>query len=370
MARTAHVVGGLGLGGIEKWLVETLGYLKEWGYKSDIINLQKGRQHFTDIVKGLGCRILTCPKSMNPLTMARSLRRTFEINGPYDIAHSHIYLLNGLVMRQAKKAGIQSRIAHMYPLIDVRPQTILRKVFADVMSRMIRLHSTRVIAITESVRTAVELKTGVPAKAIDVVYPAVGLENFRRSVDRSQVRSRLGLPGGGTIALSVGRFVPHKNHAQLLRVAPQLPDMHFVLAGVAGPTLDYIRNQAAAMGNVSVLPDVDDLVGLMKSSDLFVFPSLNEGFGIVAIEACAAGLPVIAADLPSVREVIPPSHRALMFRPDSDTELLESLNKIRGDDQLREKLVRDAGEWTGRFSVEESALKLHQIYSEELGSDR
>ncbi|HUS83738.1 MAG TPA: glycosyltransferase family 4 protein [Anaerolineales bacterium] len=370
MARIAHVVGGLGLGGIEKLLVEILGYLQEWGYESDIISLQTGSQHYTDIVKNLGCRVIPCPKSMNPLMMARRLRRTFEINGPYDIAHSHIYFLSGLVMRQAKKAGVPSRIAHMHPLVDVRSQTPLRKFYKSIMIGMLRKYATRIITPTESVRETYKKMLGTDPAMMDVVYSAVRLDRFAESVNPSQVRSRLGLPGSGTIALYVGRFVPHKNHAQLLRVAPQLPDTHFVLAGAAGPTLDYIRKQAAAMGNVSVLPDVDDLVGLMKSSDLFVFPSLNEGFGIVAIEACAAGLPVIAADLPSVREVIPPSHRALMFRPDSDAELLESLNKIRGDDQLREKLVRDAGEWTGRFSVEESTRKLHQIYAEELESNR
>ncbi len=370
MARIAHIVGGLGRGGIEAWLVETLGYLRGWGHESDIISLQEGRQHFTDAVRDLGCRIIPCPKSMNPFKMAWRMRRTLQKNGPYDIAHSHLYFFNGLVMRQAKRAGIPSRIAHMYPLIDVRTQTMLRKVYTGIMSMMIWRYSTRVFAITESVCTAVETRIGVPTEDIDVVYPAVGLDRFRKSVDRSQVRGRWGLPDDGTIALYVGRFVPHKNHAQLVRVAAHRPNMHFVLAGTTGPTLDDIRKQAATMDNVSVLPDVEDLVGLMKSADLFVFPSLNEGFGIVAIEACAAGLPVIAADLPSIREVIPASHQELMFRPDSDTQLQDSLNKFCGDGQLRERLVRDAKEWSGRFSAEESARKLQQIYAEELESVR
>ncbi len=98
------------------------------------------------------------------------------------------------------------------------------------------------------------------------------------------------------------------------------------------------------------------------ASDAFIFPSLEEGFGIVALEAQAAGLPVIASNLPAIREACAPSHRDLMFEPNNDDALLFQLKLLLGSQAFRDRLSADGREWATRFTVEASLASLVDVY--------
>lgn len=121
-------------------------------------------------------------------------------------------------------------------------------------------------------------------------------------------RQHFGLPVARPIILNVGRLAAQKNQDVLIRALACLPDVHLVIAG-GGLELDSFRDLATTLGvderlhMLGPLP-ADDIADLYTAADLFVFPSTWETFGLAAVEAAMTGIPVVAADLPVLREVL------------------------------------------------------------------
>lgn len=320
---------------------------------------------YDDEIKSLGSQVIPCLHPSRPWRYARNFRRAVGENGDYDIVHSHVYLFSGFVLRIAHQMGIPGRIAHMYPHVDLRGG-LARPAYKWLMNALLHRHATHILACSETTLEAVRRSHAGFHRNSSVVWLGIELERFTTRVDKNQVRKQFGLPTDTPLVIYVARFAPHKNHAQVVRVADLLGQRgtkaHYVMVGSSGPLLSSYQQLASERADVSVLANVEDIAPLLGASDLFFFPSLNEGFGMVAIEAAAAGLPVVASDLPTIREACPPGHRDLMFPPDDDEAACRSLVSIMSDDNLKRCLIEEGKRWVVRFSVEESIRSLTSAY--------
>jgi glycosyltransferase involved in cell wall biosynthesis len=136
-----------------------------------------------------------------------------------------------------------------------------------------------------------------------------------RAEARAHLDARLGLDAGALLLVSVGRQVKRKGTAWFIREAlPHLPaSVHYAVAG-GGPEDDAIRaavEEAGVADRVHLLGRVseEDLATLLAGGDLFVMPNVPvpgdmEGFGVVMLEAAMAGLPIVAAELEGIRDVV------------------------------------------------------------------
>ena len=125
---------------------------------------------------------------------------------------------------------------------------------------------------------------------------------------RKTVLARHGVPDDGPILLNVGRLTAQKNQDVLIGALAALPEARLVVAGT-GPLRAKYEALAEARGvaeRLHLLGDVSaqEVADLLGSSDLFVFPSIWETFGLAAVEAAMVGMPIVAADLPVLREVL------------------------------------------------------------------
>ena len=127
---------------------------------------------------------------------------------------------------------------------------------------------------------------------------------------------------------------------------------------------------AAAREDVSMIVGLPDVSRLLMASDVFVFPSLEEGFGVVALEAAAAGLPVVATSLPTIREAVGPSCQELMFEPNDYRTAAKHVLRVLANAGLRKRLAADGREWAARFSVERSVEELVSVYERCLAASR
>lgn len=164
---------------------------------------------------------------------------------------------------------------------------------------------------------------------------------------RLQVRDSLGLAHDCPVLLAVGRREFQKGHLDLIQCLPEIvasvPDVVLLLAGrdgrAASPTDKLIRELGVA-NYVQTLGHRDDVADLMVAADLFVFPSLWEGFGGVVAEAMALSLPVVATAVPEVVEVIgdgQPSPAVVVPIGDSSA-LATAVIKLLGNPELRESM--------------------------------
>lgn len=224
----------------------------------------------------------------------------------------------------------------------------------------------RVIAISESGRQDIHRFFQVPLDAIDVVYP--GLSPYFSPPARDDVTSykkRASLPD--RFILHVGTLQPRKNLLTLIDAFHRIrrPDLHLVLAGGKGWFYDQIFALVERLGlenQVHFTGYVDDreLPLLYAASDLFVFPSYYEGFGMPIVEAMACGVPVIASNASAMPEAI--GEAGLMFEADRAEALADSMVAVLENPAQMAKM-REAGHMQARkFSWKTSGTETASIY--------
>jgi len=233
------------------------------------------------------------------------------------------------------------------------------------------LHRTdRIIVHTRSYGSTSAMLQG---RELSVIPSAVDLDRFRPGIDATGLRADLRLDGK-RVALFTGRLVPHKGVDVILQALVRLPsDVVLVVIG-AGPRLPTLVGLARRLGvedRVRFCPAVSDeeLPRYLALGDVFVFPSQNrlEGFGLAVAEAMAAGLPVVIADMPGVREVIEPGREGLLAEPLLASDLAEKIRTILDDPALAKRMGRAGRERAearyGLPTVVGSLLNLYQDLS-------
>lgn len=143
------------------------------------------------------------------------------------------------------------------------------------------------------------------ARYVDYI-PGVGMDFSRIShltkEDILKKKEELGIPKDKILLLSSGELIKRKNHETILRALAQLKDMeniHYLLCG-HGVLDNYLKNLAKELGishMVTFAGYREDIMDLLKTADLFLFPSYQEGLPMSLLEAMANGLPVICSDI-------------------------------------------------------------------------
>ena len=171
-----------------------------------------------------------------------------------------------------------------------------------------------------------------------------------------------------TYLLSVGAAYPHKNLEFLCKAFSKFAtDKDYKLILVGRKDVFYERLEQSLTDeqkkNIIFFGEATDeqLANLYRNALAYVFPSLLEGFGLPALEAQSANIPVISSNLSSLPEVLGDS--ALFFDPNNQQALIDELQKISTDSALRSKLIEQGGENIKRFSWEQMGREILKIYT-------
>ncbi|MHC4597622.1 MAG: glycosyltransferase [Planctomycetota bacterium] len=185
---------------------------------------------------------------------------------------------------------------------------------------------------------------------------------------RERVRTAFGVDG--PYLLTVGTIEPRKNLSTLVRAVADLArkgalSHRLVVAGSPGwKTRDVYRTVEASGAASRVVftgaVSDEDLVHLYAGADLFVFPSLYEGFGLPVLEAMALGVPVIVSRSSSLPEVV--GDGGILFDPGEAGELAASIERVLSDARLRADLVRRGKSQASRFGWEKAASKTLEVF--------
>jgi glycosyltransferase involved in cell wall biosynthesis len=206
------------------------------------------------------------------------------------------------------------------------------------------------------------------------IDPAMTRELTREEIER--VRSRFQLTGRN--ALFVGNIKPHKNVERLiaafasLREDPAFADVALIVVGDDISKYPALRREVEEYGLrphvrfFGFVPEMT-LVALYRLADIFVFPSLYEGFGFPPLEAMANGTPVITSSISSLPEVV--GDAALTVDPHSTQEIALAMKTLFSDAELRSRLSAQGRERAQRFSWEKAVAQIHDVYMTALGVD-
>jgi glycosyltransferase involved in cell wall biosynthesis len=180
----------------------------------------------------------------------------------------------------------------------------------------------------------------------------------------------------GRTVLFAGNVKPHKNVERLIaafakvREDSEFEDLTLIVVGDEISKYPSLRRAVArhkVRGSVRFFGFVPEptLVALYKIADVFVFPSLYEGFGLPPLEAMANGTPVVTSNISSLPEVV--GDAALTVDPYNIDDIARAIRRILNEPDLREKMIKSGYERAGHFSWECSVSQVHRAYQQVLG---
>jgi glycosyltransferase involved in cell wall biosynthesis len=244
-----------------------------------------------------------------------------------------------------------------------------------------------ILADSNSTKRDLQSIWNVLPERITVLYSGVN-EHFRPVADRAKlaaIRARYGL-GDAPFVLTVGTVQPRKNYELLVRAFKPVADGHphaLVIAGGKGWLGEGLAAEIERQGlrdrvRLVGFVDDDDLPGLYSAADLFVFPSLYEGFGLPLLEAMACGAPVISSNASSLPEVVQEQDAtvqantqpgAVLLSPHDEIAWSAAMLRLLEDGEARRKLVEAGFARSARFSWRAAARQLAELYRRLLPPD-
>jgi phosphatidylinositol alpha-1,6-mannosyltransferase len=276
------------------------------------------------------------------------------------LIHCHWWIPSGI-------SGYLASILTGKPLIitshgtDV---TLLEKspAYAGIASRVYR-HARAVTAVSSFLGRSISKLTGISVERITVAPMPFNLDKFSSQGGAGREKGYI---------LSAGRLNEQKGMEYLIKAGKVLKDMDYkfkmVLLG-DGPLRSRFERLVDELGleRYVELPGAvlhSEIPLYYKKAEIFVLPSVNEGFGVVLVEALASGAPVIGADSGGITDIIKDGDTGLLVKPKDEYSLAQALKKFLDDPHLaRETAERGRKYIMDNFSPETIASKFEKIYS-------
>jgi len=196
----------------------------------------------------------------------------------------------------------------------------------------------------------------------------VDLSRFEDEIDRDRVRSELGIPQDEYILITVGEHSERKNHETVLRALALLENVHVLFCGV-GEREESLKAMARELGvekRAHFLGFRQDVPKLLAASDVFFFPSLQEGLPVSQMEAMAAGLPCVVSDVRGNADLIRPGEGGFLRKPLDYTGFAEDIALLLGDPALRESMAERNRTIMKNYSLEAVLEQMTALYREQL----
>ncbi|MBA4862203.1 glycosyltransferase [Streptomyces sp. PSKA54] len=371
--KALHIITGLGVGGAEQQLRLLLRHLP---VHCDVVTLTNPGP----VAEGLRADgVSVTHLAMNGNRDLAALPRLARLirRGKYDLVHTHLYRACVYGRIAARMAGVRTTIATEHSLgerqIEGRPLT------RGIRALYLRTEKLGSATVAVSATIADRLRNwGVPAQRIHLVPNGIDAESLRFDQgSRLATRAQLSIPAGAFVVGGVGRLVPGKRFELLVRAVAAIPDARLVLAG-DGPERTALRTLARRLGAADRIrflgecdalwdgPDrgVPAIPAVLSALDVFVSASEEESFGLAAIEALAAGLPVLHVSCPAIED-LPGALAPGAVRVAGRADALEAALRIQMSTEARRLQPPPV---VSHYDIARSARSLLDVYARAVAS--
>lgn len=367
--RVLHVVGAMNRGGTETMLMNLYRNIDRDKVQFDFISFSEEEAHYDKEIENMGGKIIKLPKPsmLKPNKAISDISNTIKENGPYEVVHAHTLFNSGFAVKAAKKSHIKVRVTHAHTTLD-NESSLIRKIYTKYMRNIINKNSTNLLACSNEAgkylfgkdilnksnytffSNLIDYKSILNTKYEDI-------EKFKNDND---LNNKLVIGHVGTLKTS-------KNQKFLIEITHFLVNQNYnvklllVGDGSMRDELESLVNEYGIEENVIFTGVREDVDVILHSMDIFVFPSIYEGLGLVLLEAQAAGLPCLVSEA---------------IQPEADLKmgLVEKLNlrdsieawsnkiiEMYDSKKIDKKTIRNAFD-SSDYSTEKCINKLMDIY--------
>ena len=356
--RLGQVISEMGVGGAERVVVELL---RDGAERGDALGLLANPGRLDAEIANLPIERVGLPTARKApdLLRAAAAARRFTRSFRPDVLHAHNVRVAGLARVGAQLARPRSRppvlaTYHGVPLEEI-----------DGAARILR-HADAVVCVSAGLLEQLA-ERGVPAERLSVIPNGVPEAPRLSPARRAELDAELGFEPGAPVAAVIGRLVPQKAHDRFFRavalVKETLPQARFLVVG-DGPLRAELEAMAAALGlseQVRFTGIRDDVPALIGRTDLVVFSSVWEGLSIVALEALAAGVPLVSTDVAGTRELLVTG--AGLVVPHDDAALAAAIAELLSDPSRRREMgAAGRALHAERFSTARMSAAYRELY--------
>ncbi|MBV8808803.1 MAG: glycosyltransferase [Acidobacteriaceae bacterium] len=339
--RVLQVIDSLLIGGAEVLVRDMAPRFLARGLDCDVVVLSRSSNDLERSLQFAGVKLLdTGPIG---LYSPRQIRALASAMRGYDVVHVHLFPAQLWAVLAARLQRVPALVTTEHNTWNARRRWWLRPLDAWMYPRYGRI-------ACNSEATAKSLARWCPhvKGQLRVVSNGIVLDTFANSgaADLS------GIGEGRIRAAFVGRFEPQKDHATLLRALKLAPRIHLFLLG-DGPLREQLEQQSRDLGisdRITFMGFRSDVPQVLKACDFYVHSTTSDGFGIAACEAMAAGLPVIASDVPGLAQVV--QGAGILVSVGDHESLAREMNGVAGSLEKRQQMSQASRRRARDFSIE------------------
>jgi len=357
-----YVITSLGLGGAEKLLFS---YLKNLDKKKYSLYVCCFREKPDDLLEEMSeyAKIinLKIKNRFNPVIIFYILKLIREIKP--DIIHTHLFQARFYATVAHLVYNRSILITHKHNKVNLKKHNIF------ILLEMISIFfNKKVIAISESVKNSLIRYEFVQSKKIFVVHNGIDYQKFYKTANAKFFSNKNPLIIG-----TVCRLEKQKGIRYLLlamnSILAKFPNVQLEIVG-DGSLLEKLEELSENLGisnSVKFFGKFADVIPFYKRMDIFILPSIYEGFGIVLLEAMAAGVPVIATNVDGITEVVIDGESGILIPPKNPEVIADAVFKIIENPHLAKSLVNEAFKRSEMFDIKEHVMKIDNFYRNLLG---
>jgi glycosyltransferase involved in cell wall biosynthesis len=376
-----RVIARLNMGGPALHVAYLTAGLRERGYDTTLVagTLARGEDSMAFVAEGLNVDVVQIDELGREISPLRDLRATLRLarlirRERPQILHTH-----------TAKAGTVGRVAALLAGSRRPPIVVhtfhghvlrgyfgpLRSLFFRLLERWLAAGTTALVAVSPQVRDDLVSLGIAPRERFAVIRLGIELEERVAGDENGRAESRryLGIPGGGFAVGWIGRMTAVKRTDDVLVAFKELRELgvEAVLCLVGdGPDREQLEQRAHELGVVRdtlFLGYQEDVAQFYSAFDALVLPSGNEGTPVSAIEALAAGRPVVATRVGGVPDVIRDGEDGFLVEAGATRELADRLAQLARDPALRERMGREGrARVLPRYAVDRLVADVDRLY--------
>ncbi|HJO39515.1 MAG TPA: glycosyltransferase [Vicinamibacterales bacterium] len=381
--KVAHIIESLGRGGAERVLVTNLAHIDRRRFENHVIYLFDGEDFLPDL-EALG--IQSYSLGMRDFYDWRGfwrLRRTLKTIAP-DIVHTVLQKADIYGRVAAASAGLRPILSTLHecpynPEVFIDNPALNRfkyGVFKRLDRSSARWCSDGFLVASKNTQNTLRQYFGVNDSRVRLLYNSIDLDRFdgggEAEVDR--IKRELGITKDDVVLLNIARLAPQKGQRYLIQamvdVCRALPNAKLIIRG-EGPLrsdLNALVHSLGLEGKVLVpnqYGSPEEVIALLRLCDLFVFPSLYEGFGVVLAEAMALGKPCIASNTGPIPEVVQDGGSGVLVEPMDPGALARAILGLVADPAAMRAMGRAGRKIVEQtFDILQTVKQLEAIYEE------
>ncbi|MDM1066147.1 glycosyltransferase [Myroides odoratimimus] len=353
--RILHLIDSLNIGGAERLLIETIPYLVSHGYTVDVALLNGEKTSFYKKLETLKeCKIISLGFRYYDLSYFFKLKK---LSKEYDIIHVHLFPAQYYIGILKYLKLIKNKIIFTEHSTSNRR---LQSSFFRIIERPICGQYDTIICITNEVKKVLLNYSIVKEDRIVIIENGVNLKKIRSS--KGLDRKDFGYSISDVLLIKVAGFRREKDQDTVITSLVKLPiNYKLVLVGDGErrSQLEHLVKELKLDDRIVFLGVRDDVYDLMKMCDIVVLSSHWEGFGLVAVEAMASGIPLIASNVEGLAQVV--DGGGLLFEKGNVNDLVEkilSLEEVEFNRQIRYNCSEKAKQYDVKMMID----KLIKVY--------